>query len=202
MRIVRPIVLALLLAATSLALAQGMGDGAGSARLTLENASPQAVSPPVVIVHEAGYAPFAVGAAAPAELVPLAEDGDASELAVVARVAMGVHAVVVAEGPLPPGERVTLEVPLAENAPYLTVLGMLVTTNDAFAHVTIDAHAAAMMGDEMADEAMDGYGGRPRPRRGPRLRRAPSDAPMAMRIRRRWPDAALDGLCTSSELAN
>jgi hypothetical protein len=138
-----------------------MGDAAGVARVHLVNASPQAISPPVVIVHEAGYAPFAVGAAAPPELALLAEDGDAAELSVVARVAPGVHGVTVAEGPLPPGEAVTLEVPLAAEAPYLTVLGMLVTTNDAFAHVTIDAREATMDGG-MADDAMgmgDGMAG-------------------------------------------
>lgn len=156
MRTVRPLVLALLLATASLVLAQGMGDDPGTARVTLVNASPHAISPPVVIVHEAGYAPFSVGAAAPAELVPLAEDGDAAELVVVARVAPGVHGVTVADGPLPPGERVTLEVALAADAPYVTVLGMLVTTNDAFAHVTIDAREASMTGDAMAGDAMAG----------------------------------------------
>lgn len=156
MRTVRPIALALLIVAIPSALAQGMGAGAGTALVTLENLSPQAVSPPVVIVHEAGYAPFAVGAAAPPELVLLAEDGDASELAVVARVAPGVHGVVVADAPLPPGERVTLEVPLAEGAPYLTVLGMLVTTNDAFAHATLDARRATTMEGSMSDGGMDG----------------------------------------------
>ena len=157
MRIARSIVLALLFVVGGLALAQGMGD-AGTARVTLHNTSPQAISPPVVVVHEAGYAPFAVGAAAPSELVLLAEDGDASELAVVARVAPGVHGVVVAEGPLPPGERVTLEVPVAADTPYLTVLGMLVTTNDAFAHVAIDAREAAMAGDDMSGDGMGGSG--------------------------------------------
>ncbi len=135
MRSVRTLVLALLLAATALAPAQGMGDAAATASVTIENGSPQAISPPVVIVHADGYAPFEVGAAAPAELVPLVEDGDASELAVVARVAQGVQAVVVAEGPLPPGETVTLEVPVAADTPFLTVLGMLVSSNDAVVRV-------------------------------------------------------------------
>jgi hypothetical protein len=157
MHIVRPIVLALLLVFAGLALAQGMGD-AGTASVTLHNTSSQAISPPVVIVHESGYAPFSVGAAAPPELVLLAEDGDASELAIVARVAPGVHGVTVAEGPLPPGERVTLEVPVAADTPYLTVLGMLVTTNDAFAHVTIDVREAAMMDGGMAGDDMSGDG--------------------------------------------
>jgi hypothetical protein len=111
-----------------------------------------------VIVHEAGYAPFSVGAAAPPELALLAEDGDASELAVVGRVAPGVHGVTVAEGPLPPGEAVTLEVPLVAEAPYLTVLGMLVTTNDAFAHATIDAREAATMDGGMGEDAMSSDG--------------------------------------------
>lgn len=158
MRNVRITALALLLAFTGLALAQGMEDDAGTASVTLENTSTMAISPPVVIVHEAGYTPFLVGAEAPAEVVPLAEDGDASELAVVARVAEGVHAVVVAEGPLPPGGRVTLEVPVGAETPYLTVLGMLVTTNDAFAHVTIDIREATMMEDGMSDDGMSGDG--------------------------------------------
>lgn len=160
MRFIRTTALALLLAVTSLALAQAMEDSAGTASITLENTTTMAISPPVVIAHEAGYAPFAVGAASPTELVPLAEDGDASELAVVARVAEGVHAVVVADGPLPPGASVTLEVPVGAETAYLTVLGMLVTTNDAFVHVTIDLREATMMADDMSGDGMsdDGMG--------------------------------------------
>ena len=160
MRFIRTTALALLLAVTSLALAQAMEDSAGTASITLENTSTMAISPPVVIVHEAGYAPFAVGAASPAELVPLAEDGDASELAVVARVAEGVHAVVVADGPVPPGASVTLEVPVGADTAYLTVVSMLVTTNDAFVHVTIDLREATMMADDMSGGGMsdDGMG--------------------------------------------
>lgn len=154
MRIIKTAALALLFSGASLALAQGMEDATETATITLENTSTMVISPPIVIVHEAGYAPFNVGSVASPELALLAEDGDASELAVIARAEQGVEVVVVAAGPLPPGESVTLEVPVGANAYYLTVLGMLVTTNDAFAHVTIDIREATMMADEMSSDAM------------------------------------------------
>lgn len=158
--------------AVATAAAQEMGDTmTGTARVTLFNHSPQPISPPVLVAHDGAYAPFAVGEPAPPELVPLAEEGDASELVVVARVAAGVRAVVAADAPLAPGASLTLDVPVSDDAPYLTVLGMLVTSNDAFVAWSGDVRQlvasggmageaamgdASMAGDEMAGDEMAG----------------------------------------------
>lgn len=132
-------------------LAQQMGE-ASTVRVTLTNTSPQVISPPLLIAHGASYAPFLVGDEATPELVRLAEDGDASEFAAIARLDPAVAAVVIADGPLPPGESVTLEIETSEEAPYLTVLGMLVTTNDAFLVWTGDARELGEMGMAMVDD--------------------------------------------------
>src|SRR6056297_2414190 len=125
--------------------------GGGTVRVTLTNTSPQVISPPLLIAHGSDYAPFFVGEAATPELARLAEDGDASELAAIARLDPAVSAAVVADGPLPPGESATLEIETSDDAPYLTVLGMLVTTNDAFLVWTGDARQLGEMGMAMGE---------------------------------------------------
>lgn len=121
--------------------------------VTVTNTSPQIVSPPILISHGADFLPLRPGAAASPELARLAEDGDASELAMVARVQPSVAGVAVADGPLMPGDSVTLEVPVDERAELLTLLGMLVTTNDAVLHWggTRDAMQDGTNGDAMGD---------------------------------------------------
>lgn len=140
------------------ALGQDMAD-AGTVRVTLTNTSPQVISPPLLIAHGSSYAPFLVGGEATPELARLAEDGDASELAAIARLDPAVTAVVVAGSPLAPGQSVTIEIETSTEAPYLSVLGMLVTTNDAFLVWTGDARELGEMGmamDEMAETAAIG----------------------------------------------
>lgn len=139
------------------ALAQDMGE-TSTVRVTLTNTSPQVISPPLLIAHDADYAPFLIGGEATPELARLAEDGDASELAVIARLDPSVAAVVIADGPLPPGQSVTLAVETSEEQPFLTVLGMLVTTNDAFLVWTGDARELDQMSMTMADDAMTADG--------------------------------------------
>lgn len=134
--------LALLL--TGIAIAQAPN---AALRITVTNTSPQVISPPILIHHTDAFAPFSVGAAASPELARLAEDGDASELAAIARVSGGVLAVTVADGPLMPGDSVTLEIDTSGEAHYLTLLGMLVTTNDAFLAWTLPAAEFMEMGD-------------------------------------------------------
>lgn len=137
----------------SLAFAQ-MGD---TYSVTVTNTSTQPISPPILISHSLEYQSVVPGDAAERALWLLAEDGDASELATVARVAPGVHEVVTAAGPLPPGESVTLEIGVTDDAHYLTLLGMLVVTNDAFVFWGSEVSAAASMdgmGDGMGDDMM------------------------------------------------
>lgn len=123
--------------------------------VTFTNTSPQPISPPILIAHSLEFHPVVPGDPADPALWQLAEDGDASELATVARAAPGVHEVVVADGPVPPGASITLEIGVTDDAHYLTLLGMLVVTNDAFVFWGADAFADEMMGD-MGD--MDGMG--------------------------------------------
>lgn len=143
-----------LLLAGSVAFAQ-MGDAYS---VTVTNTSTQPISPPILISHALEYQPVVPGSAAEPALWLLAEDGDASELSTMARVAPGVHEVVTAPGPVPPGESVTLEIHTTEDAQYLTLLGMLVVTNDAFVFWGSDVGAAASM-DDMGAEMDEGTGG-------------------------------------------
>ena len=149
----RTVFVLVLLLATGAAWAQ-MGS---TYAVTITNLTPQPISPPVVVAHALDYQPVVPGQAAEPALWLLAEDGDASELITVARVDTGVHEVVTAAGPLPPGESVTLEIGVTNAFHYLTVLGMLVATNDAFVFWGSEVGAATGMGgmgDGMGDDMM------------------------------------------------
>lgn len=126
--------------------------------VTITNHTPQPISPPIVIAHALDYQPVVPGRAADPELWLLAEDGDASDLATIARVDPGVYEVVTSAGPLLPGESVTLEIAVTDAFHYLTVLGMLVATNDAFVFWGSGVGAAAMggVGDGMGGDGMGG----------------------------------------------
>lgn len=143
-------VLAFSLAAFGFTLAQGMSP-ADNVRVTITNTTSQPISPPLLVSHDGSFAPFSIGAAASPELTPLAEDGSAAQLADVARAAEGVYGVVVADGGLAPGASVTLEIAAGEGA-VLTLVTMLVTTNDAIVAWSAYAHDGMMaMGDSMME---------------------------------------------------
>lgn len=114
--------------------------------ITITNHTPQPISPPIVIAHALDFQPVVPGQVADPALWRLAEDGDAGELATVARVDAGVYEVVTAAGPLLPGESVTLDIGVTDDFHYLTVLGMLVATNDAFVFWGAEVGAAVAMG--------------------------------------------------------
>jgi hypothetical protein len=141
-------VLALALAALGLAQAQGMSM-TETVKVTITNTTSQPVSPPLLVSHDGSYAPFYVGEAASPELTLLAEDGAAARLAEVAGIASGVYGVVVADGGLAPGASVTLEIAAGEGA-VLTLITMLVTTNDAIVVWSAYAHDGMMAMDAMA----------------------------------------------------
>lgn len=141
-------ILALSLAVFGLALAQDMS-ATDTVRVTITNTTSQPVSPPLLVSHDGSFAPFYVGEAASPELTPLAEDGSAAWLADVARIGAGVHGVVLADGGLAPGASVTLEVAAGEGA-VLTLITMLVTTNDALVVWSAYAHDGMMSMDGMA----------------------------------------------------
>ena len=92
----------------------------------------QIFSPPVLATHEAGFHVFVAGTYASAELVKVAEDGMNGDLATMLGASPGVFDVVAAGAPILPGETAYYEIRSRGKADNLTVVGMLVSTNDAF----------------------------------------------------------------------
>ena len=98
--------------------------------VTITNATAnQIFSPPVVVSHGQGVSLWSVGQPASAELAAIAEDADATGLLALLEGTAGVRDFAIAGNVLLPGESVTLSV---ARSGRLTVLGMLVTTNDVF----------------------------------------------------------------------
>ncbi len=102
-------------------------------RVTITNLTrSQPITPPVVVTHSIGVHLFIPGRPAAEPLVPLAEEGDTTALVDVLQGAGGILDVAVADGPIPPGGSSTVEVSARGNKNFLSVVGMLATTNDAF----------------------------------------------------------------------
>jgi len=109
------------------------GRGERRVEVTITNITRnQIFSPPVVISHSEGFQLFELGQAASDELYPLAEDGDTTPLTEQIAGLPSVLEYAVAAGPVMPGESVTLEVTIRGNFRFVSVAGMLVTTNDGF----------------------------------------------------------------------
>jgi hypothetical protein len=92
----------------------------------------QVFSPPVVISHDKDFTLFRIGEAAMSELEALAEDGQTGDLIAYISSLPSVHDYDVASGPIPPGNSDTLEVNTKGRFRYVSIAGMLVTSNDAF----------------------------------------------------------------------
>jgi len=92
----------------------------------------QIFSPPIVISHKRNFSLFSLGDPAIAPLYKLAEDGLTAPLVAHISELPSVFDYEVAEGPILPGDSVTLEVSTRRHFRYISVAGMLVTTNDAF----------------------------------------------------------------------
>ena len=92
----------------------------------------QIFSPPIAVSHSAYVAVFQPGTPALPELAELAEDGSPAALAALLAGVPTVFDVAVAGGPVMPGESLTLELELKGLYDKVSVLGMLITTNDAF----------------------------------------------------------------------
>lgn len=101
---------------------------AGGFDVTITNASPQIFSPPIVVTHRHGVSVFEIGDAPTDELAALAEDADSEGLIALLRTVDGVRDVAVGDGVILPGESMTVRVDRAGTV--ITVLGMMVTTND------------------------------------------------------------------------
>lgn len=92
----------------------------------------QIFSPPVVISHGKAFQLFELGKPASEPLYSLAEDGLTDPLTTYLATLPSVHDYAVAAGPVMPGASVTLEVTTRGPFRFISVAGMLVSTNDGF----------------------------------------------------------------------
>ena len=96
----------------------------------------EVISPAVVATHNKNLQPlFTLGAPASAELAAIAEDAVNTDLVNMlnADSSVGdVQTVFFQGGPIPPGKSASVEVNAPAGFEYISVVGMLVTTNDAF----------------------------------------------------------------------
>lgn len=92
----------------------------------------QIIGPPVVASHTNQIRMFAAGQPASDGLAAVAEDADFGLLVSTLEASDQVLDVAVADGPLLPGESVTLSVRTGGRYGRISAVGMLVTTNDAF----------------------------------------------------------------------
>ena len=131
----------------------------------------QIFSPPVVISHKWGFRLFELGAPAADWLSPLAEDGMTDALTDYVSGLSSVRDYSVAAGPVLPGGSVTLTVVAKGHFKYISVAGMLISSNDAFFAVRnkkisrwgkVTAHATAYdAGSEANNEECDFIPGPP-----------------------------------------
>ncbi|MBT8336207.1 MAG: spondin domain-containing protein [Gemmatimonadetes bacterium] len=113
---------------------------AASYRVTVHNlSSGQPFTPPLAAVHRTAISLFEVGAAASVEIQEIAENGNLAPMIAFASAAKHVKDAVVTEGPtlppLLPGESVSFDVDGRTGAKYLSVVSMLICTNDGFTGV-------------------------------------------------------------------
>jgi hypothetical protein len=100
--------------------------------VTITNVSGQPVTPPVVAVHNRAADLYELGEAASTEVQEIAENGNITPLVELAGVARGVGGAAVAgDGPLMPGESVSVNVE-ADKGRRLSLVSMVVCTNDGF----------------------------------------------------------------------
>ncbi len=102
-------------------------------RITVTNLTAgQILSPPLVIAHNENFQLFAAATPASAELAALAEDADVNPLIAQLAVDPNVLNTTVGTGVIPPGSSLEIEVDTNRANRFLTIAGMLVSTNDAF----------------------------------------------------------------------
>lgn len=102
-------------------------------RITITNATAgQVITPPLVVLHRAGFSLFSVGDTASPGLVTLAETGNNSELNAEVSGAHGVFSTLAATDVIPFGHSASFTFS-APNRAHLSLAGMLATTNDGFA---------------------------------------------------------------------
>lgn len=92
----------------------------------------QVFSPPVLVTHNRRVALFEVGTPALDELAIVAEDGMGQPLADLVSGLREVSEAQATAAPIPPGGSAIYEISSRRNFPVLSVVSMLVNTNDAF----------------------------------------------------------------------
>ncbi|WP_022664508.1 spondin domain-containing protein [Desulfospira joergensenii] len=92
----------------------------------------QIFSPPVAVVHDSSFKLFELGAPADPSLASLAEDGQTDPLTSDFDEMGSVFDHKVAAGPVLPGQSVSVELTARGRYRFVSLAGMLVTTNDAF----------------------------------------------------------------------
>jgi hypothetical protein len=103
----------------------------------------QVITPPVAIVHDDAYRLFDLGSPAIPELAALAEDGNAAPLRALLETDPSVLGTEMASSPVMPGATSIFEVTVHGPYRFLTVAGMLATSNDAFFAVRGESIPAA-----------------------------------------------------------
>jgi len=102
-------------------------------RVTITNLTQaQYFTPILVTSHERGHPVFLPGQPASGELEAVAEGGDTGPLAASLDASNDVYDIMVSEGLLAPGESVTVEVEGKKAYRYISLVSMLIPTNDAF----------------------------------------------------------------------
>lgn len=92
----------------------------------------QIITPPVVVTHKSSVSLFSIGEESSPELAALAEDGNPVPLLETLMTLTGVYDSAIGYGVIPPGQSTTASVTSTYGYIYLSVVGKLATTNDAF----------------------------------------------------------------------
>jgi Spondin_N len=136
------------------------GDAGGSQRwqVTVENLTPagsQPLSPPLVVVHSARADVWSVGAIANHGVAAIAEDANNAPLEEALPEVSGVADVfTVPGGPIPSGASRSFEVETGGSFQRLSLLTMLVNTNDAFTGLdSLRVHGLGTAVETMAYDA-------------------------------------------------
>ncbi len=95
----------------------------------------QVITPPVIMSHKNSFSLFDLGEPASDPVRELAEDGVTGSLESEIASDPKVYDYAVAGGPILPGDSVTLELTAHKNYRNLSVIGMLASSNDAFAAI-------------------------------------------------------------------
>jgi hypothetical protein len=134
------------------------GRGAKTWRVTVSNLTPagsQPLSPPLLVVHSGRADVWSVGDLASHGVAAIAEDANNAVLEQALPQVAGVHSVATGPGgPIPPGASRSYTVESRGSHSRLSLLTMLVNTNDAF--TGLDSLRLSGRGDVLQTMAYDG----------------------------------------------